>query len=60
VSVLKKCFGHVRISSKDQSEARHIKNMQDAEINEKDIYIDKQSGKNFDRPQYQALKNPTR
>ena len=58
--VLKKRFGYVRISSKDQNEARQIKNMFDAGINERDIYIDKQSGKNFDRPQYQALKDPSR
>ena len=58
--VLKKRFGYVRISSKDQNEARQIKNMLDAGVNERDIYIDKQSGKNFDRPQYQALKDPSR
>lgn len=57
---LKKRFGYVRISSKDQNEARQIKNMLDAGISERDIYIDKQSGKNFDRPQYQALKDPSR
>ena len=60
VIVLKKRFGYVRISSKDQNEARQIKNMLDAGISERDIYIDKKSGKNFDRPQYQALKDPGR
>jgi putative hydrolase of the HAD superfamily len=60
VRVLKKRFGYVRISSKDQNEARQIKNMLNAGVNERDIYIDKQSGKNFDRPQYQALKDPSR
>ena len=34
--------------------------MLDTGIDERDIYIDKQSGKNFDRPQYQALKDPSR
>ena len=58
--VLKKRFGYVRISSKDQNEARQIKNMLDAGVHERDIYIDKQSGKNFDRPQYQAMKDPSR
>ena len=58
--VLKKRFGYVRIFSKDQNEARQIKNMLDAGISERDIYIDKQSGKNFDRPQYQALKDTSR
>lgn len=57
---MKKRFGYVRISSKDQSEARQIKNMLDAGIDERDIYIDNQSGKNFERPQYQALKDPSR
>ena len=60
VIVLKKRFGYMRISSKDQNEARQIKNMLGEGINERDIYIDKQSGKNFDRPQYQALKDPSR
>jgi DNA invertase Pin-like site-specific DNA recombinase len=60
VRVLKKRFGYVRISSKDQNEARQIKNILNAGVNERDIYIDKQSGKNFDRPQYQALKDPSR
>ena len=60
VIVLKKHFGYVRISSKDQNEARQIKNMLNAGIDERDIYIDKQSGKNFDRPQYQAMKDPSR
>ncbi|WP_431308884.1 recombinase family protein [Halalkalibacter flavus] len=57
---MKKRFGYVRISSKDQNEARQIKNILNAGVNERDIYIDKQSGKNFDRPQYQALKDPSR
>jgi DNA invertase Pin-like site-specific DNA recombinase len=60
VRVLKKRSGYVRISSKDQNEARQIKTMLETGINERDIYIDKQSGKNFDHPQYQALKNPSR
>ena len=58
--VLKKRFGYVRISSKDQNEAKQIKNMLNAGIDERDIYIDKQSGKNFERSQYQAMKDPSR
>ncbi|MED4456162.1 recombinase family protein [Metabacillus fastidiosus] len=58
--MMNKRFGYVRISSKDQNEARQIKNMLAAGIDERDIFIDKQTGKNFDRPQYQALKDPTR
>jgi DNA invertase Pin-like site-specific DNA recombinase len=44
---------------KKRLEARQIKNMMDAGIDERNIYIDKQSWKNFDRPQYQALKDPS-
>lgn len=51
-----KTFGYVRISDKGQNEARQIVAMQELSINERDIFIDKASGKNFERPQYQALK----
>ena len=49
-------FGYVRVSSKDQNEARQINSMYALGIDERDIHIDMQSGKDFDRPQYQALK----
>lgn len=49
-------FGYIRVSTKDQNEGRQFDAMINAGINERDIYMDKQSGKNFDRPQYQLLK----
>jgi len=49
-------FGYIRVSTKDQNEGRQFDAMINAGINERDIYIDKQSGKNFNRPQYQLLK----
>lgn len=49
-------FGYIRVSTKDQNEGRQFDAMFNAGINERDIYMDKQSGKNFDRPQYQLLK----
>jgi DNA invertase Pin-like site-specific DNA recombinase len=52
-----KKFGYVRISSKQQNEARQLETMKNQGIDERDIFIDKQSGKDFDRPSYQALKN---
>ncbi|PAE39393.1 recombinase family protein [Bacillus sp. 7884-1] len=52
----KKTFGYIRVSSKDQNLDRQLTELIDLGINERDIFIDKQSGKNFDRPQYQALK----
>lgn len=55
-----KKFGYVRVSSKDQNEARQIASMKENGIAERDIFIDKKSGKDFDRPQYQILKNMLR
>ena len=51
-----KTFGYCRVSATDQNEDRQVEAMLDMGINERDIFIDKCSGKNFDRPQYQALK----
>lgn len=51
-----KTFGYCRVSSTDQKENRQLEVMLELGINERDIFVDKCSGKNFDRPQYQALK----
>ena len=53
-------FGYVRVSSKDQNEARQISALIDFGISERDIYVDKESGKNFDRVQYQMMLNNIR
>lgn len=52
-----KAFGYVRVSSKDQNVDRQVNEMLAIGINERDIFIDKQSGKDFDRPAYKALKS---
>lgn len=52
-----KIFGYARVSSKDQSEERQVIAFKEYGINERDIYIDKQSGKDFERKQYITLKN---
>ncbi|WP_404337972.1 recombinase family protein [Planococcus rifietoensis] len=49
-------FGYIRVSSKDQNEGRQLEAMRRMGINERDIYLDKQSGKNFERANYQLLK----
>lgn len=49
-------FGYVRVSSKDQNEGRQIESMKEKGIDERDIFVDKQSGKDFNREQYQLLK----
>lgn len=51
-----KKFGYVRVSSKDQNEGRQIASMKEEGIEERDIFLDKQSGKDFNREKYQALK----
>ncbi len=51
-----KTFGYCRVSSTDQKEDRQLEAMLELGINERDIFVDKCSGKNFNRPQYQALK----
>lgn len=48
-------FGYIRVSSKDQNEARQIEKMQELGIDERHIFIDKKSGKDFDREQYRAM-----
>lgn len=52
-----KKFGYARVSSKDQNEIRQILAFKELGIDERDIYIDKKSGKDFEREQYQLLKS---
>ena len=52
-----KKFGYARVSSKDQNEIRQLLAFKEFGIDERDIYIDKKSGKDFEREQYQTLKN---
>lgn len=51
-----KTFGYVRVSSQEQNTDRQIEAMLQLGINERDIFVEKASGKDFERPQYQALK----
>jgi len=55
-----KTFAYIRVSSKDQNIDRQFQEMLDLGIDERDIFIDKESGKDFDRPQYQTLKDRLR
>ena len=48
-------YGYVRVSSKDQNQDRQMIAMRKLFIKEKNIFMDKQSGKDFDRPQYKKL-----
>ncbi len=48
-------YGYARVSAKDQNEERQLIALADAGVDEKNIYMDKQSGKDFNRPQYKRL-----
>ena len=48
-------YGYVRVSSMDQNEDRQLVEMEKLGIPKGNIFIDKQSGKDFDRPAYQQL-----
>ena len=48
-------LGYIRVSSKDQNPERQIKKMRNLNIEDRYMFIDKSSGKNFTRPQYQAM-----
>ena len=51
-----KIFGYGRVSSKDQNEDRQIAEFKKLKIEDRDIFIDKKSGKDFDRENYNILK----
>lgn len=48
-------YGYVRVSSTDQNEDRQVAALWDVQVPEKNIYMDKQSGKDFNRPNYRNL-----
>lgn len=52
---MSKIYGYIRVSSKDQNEDRQLVAMREKAVPQKNIYMDKQSGKDFDRPAYQRL-----
>ena len=48
-------FGYIRVSTKEQNEDRQIIALNEYNVPEKNIYMDKQSGKDFDRKQYKRM-----
>lgn len=49
-------YGYARVSSKDQNEARQIEAFKQFGVDERNIFVDKKSGKDFDREQYLLMK----
>ena len=52
---MNKTYGYVRVSSQDQNEDRQLIAMEQAGVPRANIYMDKQSGKDFNRPNYRRL-----
>ncbi len=48
-------YGYVRVSTNDQSEERQLLSMRKFGISAENIFVDKQSGQNFERPAYKKL-----
>lgn len=48
-------YGYIRVSTKEQNEDRQLIALREKNIPDKNIYMDKQSGKDFERPQYKKL-----
>ena len=48
-------YGYVRVSTQEQNEARQLTAMREFGVEEKNIIVEKLSGKDFDRPLYQRL-----
>jgi DNA invertase Pin-like site-specific DNA recombinase len=48
-------YGYIRVSSVDQNKERQYVALHDYAIPKKNLYVDKQSGKDFNRPQYKRM-----
>ena len=48
-------YGYIRVSTREQNEDRQLIALHEVSVPEKNIFMDKQSGKDFDRPQYKRL-----
>ena len=54
-NIEKKIYGYIRVSTREQNEDRQLIALREIGVPEKNIYLDKQSGKDFNRPQYKKL-----
>ena len=48
-------YGYVRVSSTDQNEDRQMIALREVKVADENIFMDKQSGKDFERPQYKRM-----
>lgn len=50
-----KIYAYIRVSTREQNESRQLIAVKEIGVPQQNIFMDKQSGKDFDRPQYQKL-----
>ena len=55
LNITGKIYGYIRVSTREQNEDRQVIALREVDVPEQNIFIDKQSGKDFDRPQYKKL-----
>ena len=53
--IIAEIYGYVRVSTREQNEERQLIALRELQVPKKNIFIDKQSGKDFERPQYKKL-----
>ena len=51
----KRLFGYIRVSSRDQNESRQVTALRESGVPDGNVFMDKQSGKDFERPAYKRL-----
>ncbi len=52
---MKNIYGYIRVSTREQNEDRQVAALKQVDISDKNLFVDKQSGKDFERPQYRRL-----
>ena len=52
---MNKVYGYIRVSTREQNEDRQLLALRQAGLSEKNLFVDKQSGKDFQRPQYRKM-----
>ena len=55
MNITGKIYGYIRVSTREQNEDRQVIALREVDVPEQNIFMDKQSGKDFDRPQYKKL-----
>ena len=55
-----KVYGYIRVSSREQNEDRQLIAMREAGVTEENIFLDKQSGKDFEKTKKKTFSHPPR